>query len=208
MGLCVSVGMLADLAENDPEMLEDVQRDFEIINEVLGHERLPGHSEPSSLPPLDDRTPVVGFPYSFLHFLRRFYARLIDHPGSIPPPVQKGEDPSKDASVDRVGSIKHHILWHSDCEGYYVPVNFPLVLESEDLPGITLGSSFRLMEELISVAEPLGIKLEDGQLSDDIAETIGKDDENHPYYRERVVWMALFEASRLSLEHHTAIVFG
>jgi hypothetical protein len=208
MGLCISVGFLAELAVDDPDALEDIRQDFQAINQVLRSNHLPVYTEPETLPELDDRTAVVGFPYSFLHYLRRFYARCVNQPGVIPPPITKEEDPTKDPILDKVASNKHHLLWHSDCEGFYVPIDFPLAIEDKDLSGAYLGSSVRLMSELISVAKPLGIQVESGQLSNEEANAIAKDEEAHLYYRERLVWLSLFEAARLSLKFQTAICFS
>lgn len=58
-------------------------------------------------------------------------------------------------------SFRYHLLNHHTSEGWYVPVDFPEVLvDSQDrIPGACLGSSVRLMAELHSLAEPLGIRL-------------------------------------------------
>jgi hypothetical protein len=210
MGLCITVGIFADLAENDPEAVEHLEEDFEIINDVLRRHGLPEHREPTRLPMLDDRTGVVGFPYSFLHYLRRFYARRIARPGETSPPVAEGETPAHDPVLDEVGSPRHHLLWHSDCEGYYVPIDFPEVLEGGGIAGAGIGSSVRLLDELRIIAAPLGIVLQDGKLSDADAATIAEENESTggPYWVERLVWLALFEAARLCIEHRAAIHFG
>jgi hypothetical protein len=157
MGLSVTVGILADLLENDPESAELVRGDFDIINEILRQHGLPDHEEPTSLPMLHDRSGVTGFPYSFLHYLRRFYARWIaqrEQPfarrlyarwisksAQVPPPVHEGEKPALDPVLDKIASSRHHLLWHSDCEGYYVPIDFPRVLEDKRIDGGGIGSS-------------------------------------------------------------------
>ena len=109
MGLSITVGILADLLENDPEGAEFVRGDFDIINEILRQNGLPKHEEPTSLPMLRDRSGVTGFPYSFLHYLRRFYATWLDQreqpfvrrlyaewisqSDQIPPPAVEDETP-------------------------------------------------------------------------------------------------------------------
>ena len=71
-----------------------------------------------------------------------------------------------------------------------------------------LGSSQRLLEELVFVAPALGIRLDDGRLSDEEAERIDAlIDEDDGLYREYVSWLLLYESARLSIEHRTAIVF-
>jgi hypothetical protein len=225
MGLSVTVGILAAFLESDPESAELVRRDFDLINTVLRQHGLPDHEEPTSLPMLHDRSGVTGFPYSFLHYLRRFYARWLDQrqqplfrrfyarwiskSAQVPPPVQEGEKPALDPILEKIASPTHHVLWHSDCEGYYVPIDFPRVLEDKRIDGGCIGSSVRLLEELILVAAPLGIMLHDRQLSDADANVIAEEEEkSSPYWIERLVWLTLFEAARLSIEHHAAIHFG
>lgn len=210
MGLAITVGILADLAENDPEAVEEVASEFQVINDVLRQNRLPEHREPTTLPRMDDRTACGSFPYSFLHRLRRFYALRIARPDRVPAPVAEGVSPAHDPILDQIGSAKHHLLWHSDCEGYYVPIDFPNVLEDPRLPGAGIGSSVRLLEELKLIAAPLGIVLHDGKLSDADAAKIAEEDESTggPYWIERLVWLTLFEAARLSIEHRAAIYFG
>jgi hypothetical protein len=225
MGLAITVGILADLLEHDPEGAELVRGDFDIINEILRQHGLPKHEEPTSLPMLRDRSGVTGFPYSFLHYLRRFYARWLDQreqpfvrrlyakwisqSDQIPPPVVEGEKPAHDPIVEKIASPRHHLLWHSDCEGYYVPIDFPKVLEDRRITGGGIGSSMRLFEELIVVAAPLGIMLHDRQFSDVDANVIAEeDDKGGPYWIERLVWLTLFESARLSIEHRAAIHFG
>jgi hypothetical protein len=82
--------------------------------------------------------------------------------------------------------------------------------DDHELPGGMLGSSIRLRAELIQVAPALGISLTfSGDLADAEAERInalGESDEG--LYRELTSWIALYEASRISIEHRTAIVFS
>ena len=130
-------------------------------------------------------------------------------------PVEDGVDPSEDPVVEDVlYSSQSHLVCHSDAEGFYVPVDFDEVLYSEpdgdeQLAGGMLGSSYRLLDELVLVAPALGISLVDGQLSDAEAERIGKlIDADQGLYREYVSWLRLYESARLSIAHKTAIVFN
>jgi hypothetical protein len=209
MGVCIGVGILADLAENDLESVDEERAHFDVINDVLRRHGLPEHHEPTSFPePLRQYGPG-GFPYSFLHYLRRFYARWIARRGLVPPPVREGERPADDPILEEVASPKHHLLWHSDCEGYYVPIDFPEVLEDRRLTGLWLGSSVLLREELIGIAAPLGIELHDGQLREADARAIDEESESGgPYWIERLVWLTLFHAACLSIESKSAIYLG
>ncbi|HEY2308559.1 MAG TPA: hypothetical protein VGI05_22025 [Streptosporangiaceae bacterium] len=48
-----------------------------------------------------------------------------------------------------------HLIHHSDCEGYYVPVDFGQVIVDERLAGGYLGSSVRLLAETAGLPLPL-----------------------------------------------------
>jgi hypothetical protein len=140
----------------------------------------------------------------------------------LPDDVDPTADPKIQALLDGSAS---HLLCHSDAEGFYVPVDFKDVLfdgdsceedDDEDdveegeagLPGGMLGSSCRLLEELVFVAPALGIHLDNGKLSDEEAERIDAlIEEDGGLYREYVSWLLLYESARLSIAHKTAIVF-
>ena len=213
MGLAICVGILADLIENDPESAEHFDEDFAVVNRKLAEAGLPPHVEPRVLPPLDSRAPIDGLPYSFIHYLRRAYAHRVTTPGWMATPLPEDVDPTEDETLEDVAStFESHLLCHSDAEGFYVPVDFEEVIFAEedetDLPGGMLGSSYRLLEELVLVAPALGIALTDGQLSDEEAARLGDgmgDDEG--LYREIESWLLLYESARLSIAHKTAIVF-
>ena len=111
--------------------------------------------------------------------------------------------------IEAVASPRHHLLWHSDAEGYYVPVDFPEVILDDRIAGSMVGSSVRLLEELKLIAPRLEIALVHGELSDEMASRIDQEAEKGgPYWIERLVWFSLFEAARLSIRHGAAIHFG
>jgi hypothetical protein len=92
-----------------------------------------------------------------------------------------------------------------------VPVDFPDPLADPEgrLPGRVLGSSQRALADLVRTAPLLGVRLEGRELSDAAAWVIAKKpDGSHPYWIERKVWLAMFEAFRLSVEHGCAVVYG
>jgi hypothetical protein len=221
MGLAISVGTLADFLANDPEGAEWFEGDFEIVNQVLAAAGLPPHAEPRELPALDSRASLDGFPYAFIHYLRRAYAHSVVTPGWKATPVEDGADPSEDPAIQAALDVaESHLICHSDAEGFYVPVEFEDVLfsesesEEEALTGGMLGSSYRLRDELVQVAPALGIALTDGDLSDEEAARIdalvekeeAEDDEG--LSREYASWLLLYEMARLSIAHKTAIVFS
>jgi hypothetical protein len=204
--------VLADLLENDPDSAERLREGFAAANKVLAANRIPLHSEPESLPQLRDRCSLHGYPYSFLHYLRRAYAHRKADPSWLAKPLPPGAEPTNDPVLrTEYQREESHLLTHSDAEGFYLPVDFKDVLSDsgEGVPGEVIGSSFRLFDELVFVAPALGIRLQESVLPDDQAEQINElletEEELHI---EKVVWLSLFEAARLSIQHKSAIVFG
>lgn len=216
MGLAVSTGMLADLKRHDPEGFEWISESLVSVNEVLVESGLPPHNEPEELAEGDgSRAGSGSFPYSFLHYLRRFYVHATTDPDWTPTPVAEGEDPADDPVVEEESYMfASHLLCHSDCEGFYLPVDFDEVLvDSQDqdrIPGGLLGSSYRLRDELLAIAPALGITVTDGELADAEADRINREgfEEADRFWREKIVWLCLFEAARISIAQNTAIHFG
>jgi hypothetical protein len=212
MSLAISLGVLACGPEADPEGIEWLREDFRHINRVLAANGLPLHEEPESLPRIPYRGQLLGFPYSWLHYLRRAVAFARQAPDQFCP-VAEDEDPADDMRIDReLSSIGNsHLICHSDCEGFYVPIDFPRPLydDEDELTGGILGSSQRALQEVIQAAPLLDIPLVAGKLSNKAARTIVKEaDESHPYWLERKVWLTMFEAFRHSVEYRYAVVFG
>jgi hypothetical protein len=210
MGLAIEVGSLAFLKTADAEGYEWTRQELAAVNTVLAEAGLPQHTEPDELPELASRAGLTSFPYSFLHYLRRVYANLDKNPQWRPVEVAEGDDPTKDPAIDHQLFVKmtSHLVCHSDAEGFYVPVDLAEPLVDDRLTGGILGSSQALQRELILIAPALGIKLTDGQLSDAEAERISDAaDEDAPWERELTVWIALYEAARLSIAHNTVIKF-
>lgn len=210
MGLGIGIGIMADAQQHDPEAAEWIQEDMAAINTQLSRGGYATHNEPLESPTEQSRAVVDSFPYSFLHTLRRAYAHCIEDPGQPITPLQPGQDASRDPVLKSHTSSASHLIWHSDAEGYYVPVEFDLVIEDESLPGAMLGSSQRLLDELVAVAPSIGITLSDRGLSDTEAQRINEagESEDGPFAIELLVWICLFEAARLSVKHGYAISFG
>jgi hypothetical protein len=213
MGLGVSVGTLADLNDNDEEGAEWLRESLANANAVLAELNLPIHTEPESLPRLDDRSIMGSFPYSFLHHLRRAYARWRQDPELPATPSPEDENPASDPAVDEVSCMfDSHLLSHSDCEGFYFPIDFSdVILDDKDqdrIEGGFLGSSYRLHEELIAMAPCLGIR-DAADVSDATVNEIRTAVEaESELWIEKGVWLTLYEACRLSKQHGTAICFG
>lgn len=216
MGLSISTGTLSFLRSEDPDGCESFRRQLDEVNRLLRSNGLPEHHEPAILPRLQSRFTHIGQPYSWLHYLRRAVAHAMEGCTQLEP-LGAEEDPIADPLYDSVlFSFASHLVCHSDCEGFYVPVDFlePLY---DDLPsgdehcilGGILGSSQGAMRELIHVAPLLDIPVEKGKLSDQqFARIENECTERSPFWIERLVWLKFFEQARLSIEYRTAISFG
>jgi len=204
--------MLADLLENDAEGADWLRESFNSVNAVLAERKLPPHHEPETLPLLDNRAALGSYPYSFLHHLRRVAAYAAEFPGWRAKPFPESSDPAADPLVDKhAGFMESHLLCHSDCEGFYLPIEFnKVIVDDEDrILGGMLGSSFVLLKELQAAAPALDIRLVNGQLSDEEAQKINSAVEaESPLWIEKAVWLSLFEAARLSIQHRTAVCFN
>ncbi|KAL1409121.1 hypothetical protein Q8F55_005948 [Vanrija albida] len=207
MGLAIVVGPYsayepADLDEFKPVLDADLAR----INAALTAEGLPPHTEPQTEIDWDSQAGVASFPYSFLHYLR---AAAYHHAEGRSLPAQDGE--GYDAADDYDFDPGSHLLNHSDCEGYYVPVDFAEPLVDEQLAGGILGSSVALQRELLAVAPALGIQVESagGRVTDESVAAVNasSEDEDHAHWRAREVWLALYDATRQSIAGGQVIVF-
>jgi hypothetical protein len=209
MGLSIEVGYYeatgTEFGGVEPEELV-------ALNEVLAAEGLPQHHEPPRLPPLQSRAACSSFPYSYLHQLRRLAAHQMEDPSWRVTPVHGDLTPADERLIERqTMHMTNHLLAHSDAEGFYVPVDFRAILfdEQDRIRGGTFGSSHQLMRDLVTLAPLLNIRLESGHLSDSEAERLNRafDAEDDPFRIEKGVWIALYEAARLSLHHEAMIVF-
>ncbi|MCU1648361.1 MAG: hypothetical protein JWN03_8636 [Nocardia sp.] len=214
MGLAVATHVLADAlkGDDDPEHLDYLRDQFRAINELLAGEGLPAHAEATARGTASERSRLGGVPYSFVHYLRRAYARARQKPDEALTPVAEDENPADDPAVDQLTYMfESQLLCHSDCEGYYVPVDFEEVLFPDDdsgLPGGMVGSSNALLRELVYVAPYLGITLVDGQLTDAEIDRLSEGfDDDAALYREKETWLLFYEAARVSVENRTIITF-
>jgi hypothetical protein len=212
MGLAVVVGVFADLDQTDPEATGYYRGLCDQVNEVLAENGLPSHHEPEKLALVNSRCSLLSYPYSFLHYLRRAYALRVENPTWQAEPLDADADPSGDPAVERQSSrMSSHLLCHSDAEGLYLPIDFQPVLfdEHDRVPGGLIGSSFRLRDELVFVAPALGIQLDGNAMPDAEANAINDSfDRQEGIWIERIVWLSLFEAARLSINHGAAICFS
>jgi hypothetical protein len=207
MGLAISTHFLVDMIHNDAEGEGWFRDNLERLNELLEKEGLPPHVEPEVKGAAKARRHVGSFPYSFLHYLRRAYAYV--HEDQPLTPLAEGDDPSEDPMVEEANVLlDSHLLCHSDAEGYYVPIDFADIIVDDDIPGGMIGSTQRLFAELVAVAPAIGIELDGTVLSDKVAAALSEEDDTVPYATERLVWLSMFEAARVSIANHTLIVFN
>lgn len=208
MGLEVEVGVLADLLEYDEEGADWLKDALALVNQLLAAEGSATFVEPTRLGPLPNRTGLGSLSYRELHFVRRAYSFGKEHPGEAMPALAPDANPAQDPVLNRyVGDFFCHLVNHSDSEGFFVPVDFGEILFDDRLPGAIVGSSYRLRDELIVAAGPLGITLVDNVLSDSEADRINQANEHYVTAGPQMSWLAHWEAARLSIEHSSAIVY-
>jgi hypothetical protein len=211
MSLAISVGVLAGDRPDSDAVAYD-RENFRHVNRVLATNGVPPHVEPETLPDFPYRGQPVSFPYAWTPYLHRAVAYARRAPDQFRP-VAEGENTAKDRRLDAelYTFAESHLICHSHTEGYFVPVDFPDPLaDTEDmLPGRVLGSSQRALADLVRTAPLLGVRLEGRELSDEAAWAIAEEaDGSHPCWIERKVWLAMFEAFRLSVRHGCAVVYG
>jgi len=164
-----------------------------------------------------DVAPVAGFDYDALHFLRRAY--LLTLSGLAVAPVDElGGDYEQLLEMFEQSAQESHLVWHYDHAGAYVPVDFPHPLSGDQLleGGGPLGSAHGLLRELEFVAPSIGIDPANppaaplppaGPTSlEEPAAPAPYDD--HPFARERHVWLGLHAAATRSLAQGSMIIFS
>ena len=107
-----------------------------------------------------------------------------------------------------------HLMCHSDCEGYYIPQDFPEVLYPNNelnIPGDMIGSVPRLMNECRALARALNLPLDLEPDSDEVLEAVeehpGKGEGWKKNALESYVCLRLLQACDVSLRTMAAIVF-
>ena len=232
MGLSVAVGILADLKRNDEEGFARFKEELANLNRALAAQGLPTYAEPEDLPE-DKIVSLDMYGYSGLHYLRRIAVHLwAGNP--LPPPGD--DDASHDPMIEkhnrslgkspsgflarllglgkRPAACFDHLLMHSDCEGYYVPVDFREVMfpdEGLGVAGSMIGSSQMLLRECEALSRaleiPAGLDPEDDALWE-ATESQGEGERVWQRYGvESFTCLRLLHAARASVELGAAIVF-
>lgn len=213
MGLSITVGLLGGLARNDAEGLAYHRGAFARLTEALADNGIDWHEPEISDPPADPAV-STGFPYGYLMHLRRIYVLTKLGEPVIPASETDSEQYDRDCEEidDEATMLDSHLLCHSDCSGYYIPVDLdgPLFLPPEaDVEGHGMvGSSQGLLTELVGVAPSLGIHLDaDGTLSAAEETKLAELPLDAPFEMEKFTWHQLYRACRASIAGGRAIVF-
>ncbi len=230
MGLDIVVGMLADLAESDEEGFATLKKSFDSLNGVLRSKGLPEHREPESADWVSWSAQMYG--YSGLHYVRRLGAHLWSG-NALPAPWGKDrpEDPVLEAihkhgeprasgffgkllgKTKSLGRPFEHLIIHSDCEGYYVPIDFERVIfcEEKQAPGGMIGSTQRLKAELEVLAQAVELPLTLDPECEEVWDASDSPSATGPkwtrYGIESFGILRLWHACQLSLKRGAAVVF-
>jgi hypothetical protein len=212
MGLLLEVGVFARGHDPDPEYVAYLRKMFASVNRTLKSYRLPPHTEPENQPPIREQFNVCSMPYGRFERLKRAVAYARNSPKRFRP-LREGKDPFDNAWVEHeIACMESHLVFHSDCDGLYLPVDFetPLIsLRESDIAYAGLGSSVAGLGELIHVAPLLGIELKKGKLTREIGRQICREkEEAHPLGVERKTWLAFFQAFTLSIKHKAAVMLA
>lgn len=209
MALAVSVGAVAEMLSIDEEAAAEHRALLDQLSAALADKGVDWREpDDTAVPPMGPH--LAGFPYSCLHQLRRVLVLL--RLGEPVTPVSSDEELDRDEHKinDVTSQLDSHLLCHSDCEGFYVPVDFgdPLFLDEHRVPGGgVVGSSHGLLKDLLLCAPPLGISLDDGALTTVEAERLLDLPDDADFAIESMVWLTLYEACRVSIDSGHAIVF-
>lgn len=229
MGLAIEVGFLADLKQNDLEGYQVFKDQFSLISSCLDELGLPEHVEPENC----EVWSCEMYGYSGLHYLRRL-AAYIDAGNKLPPPGDSSA--SKDPVLrqyyrlaDKVeyglfGNLRkklgrvhlgfNHLIMHSDCDGYYLPIEFENVIrpeKSQDIFGEFIGSSHKLLSECKQLAFLLQIPEKFDENSEELfiaADYQGEGDSLWEKFGvEAFTCVRLMRACEKSIENKAAIVY-
>ena len=208
MGLNVHLGL--DPQNEDGEYATHLKQQLPVINRLLKKHGIPPYKDPEGSMQEKSRVTSDGLSYSAIHHLRLAAVRRRKDAQFLANPLAAGKDPTEETDYED-HEFDFHLLCHSDCEGFYVPFKFPEVLfdDTDELSGDILGSSFRLLDELIDVAPALGIEVyAEGGLSDAEFARLEESTDTSPLHREIAAWLTLYENARLSVKHKRIICFS
>ncbi len=121
-----------------------------------------------------------------------------------------GEGTRVIGSEREAGSAYDHLIHHSDCEGFYVPVDFAAVFYDKEITGGWVGSSQRLLEECRGIAARLGLPEDLDPWGDEVSAAVEADTEGAEGWRrygvESFTCLQVMAAARHSIGTGAAIV--
>ncbi|MFD8141712.1 hypothetical protein [Streptomyces sp. NPDC059708] len=215
MGLNMAVGVLAGYEEDD-RYARRVHADFAAIRGLLARVGARPWSEPVLNE--EEREEFEAWGYSGLHALRRLAVHLAAS-GQLPEPLDETWQATGDPLLKKVyeelpsdppGPFDH-LIHHSDCEGYYVPVDFAHVIVDAEAPGGGLGSSVRLLAETRRLADVLGLPEDLDPHAEEISEAADSGDPAAEGWRrygvESYMCLQLLRAAKRSISTGAAIAF-
>jgi len=211
MGLTIVVGALVDA---DDDRADTIRTDFTTIGALLTGAGAGTWDEPAEV----EGDEFESWGYTGLHALRRLAVHLAES-GALPEPLAEAKDATDDPLLKRAyaglptnppGPFDH-LIHHSDCGGYYVPVDFADVIADERIPGHYLGSSVRLLAEVRQVARAIGVPEDIDPDSEEFFEATNRDPPPaegwERYGVEAYVCLQLLRAAALSVATGSAIAF-
>ena len=179
MGLALITGILSDLKSEDVEGYEYFKDQFDGIQGILRQNGIQtDYTEPVDL----DKKLIWDcqmYGYGGLHYLRRLAAHIWDGKKNIEPGNEEAsedkvmekycdqsmaEESSFNSLLSKMG-IKSkklnfdHLMFHSDAEGFYIPVEFDDVIFDDAIAGGMIGSTYKLKSELEVLIDWLGLDL-------------------------------------------------
>lgn len=165
MGLNIVVGIMGRGDDEDEDefdaYLQEVSESSAAVQEALARAGAGKWDDPG--PRVQDAFDCNTVGCLSLHVLRRL-AVYLARTGLPPEPralEEAADDPVLARAYDEGPSDPpgpfDHLIYHSDAQGFYVPVDFALVIIDEDVEGAFLGSSVRLLDETRRIAAALGL---------------------------------------------------
>ena len=212
MGLNIVVGVTAGAWDE----YADVREHFAVIGRLLDRAGAGQWAEPE----LDEQDVLEGdmWGYSGLHAVRRA-AVYLARTGALPAPLAEAHRAADDPLLKKAYAQPpgqpagpfDHLIYHSDCEGYYVPVDFGQVIVDEGLPGGYLGSSVRLLAETRRIASALSLPEDLDPDSDEVEAACNADARDaegwQRYGIESYACLRLIRAARHSVATGAAIAY-
>lgn len=227
--------------EEDEADLAEIKKPYEALNEILMSYGLPEHNEPLDIPENDlfeaKMWGYVGLHYVRRMAAHLACEGRLPSPGTHQdaptddPMIGRLIQMLLEAYKTRHGKRRlfpfsfkskapstppyEHLLCHSDADGFYVPQNFEHVLfdSEESRPGIggMVGSSVRLLEECLTLAEAISLPPDMDHENEEFWTNV----ENPPssgepwqiYGLESFGLIRLIHGCRRSIQHQAVLLF-